>query len=113
MQRSTEVSAIGCRCLSSDFGPVTDRGEGTTVGVIADAYDAMRAVGRSRDHAVTVTLGGRGQVDVELADDVTATHTEEELAHQVGVAARLALATYRHEQKVAIDEAVEQARSAS
>jgi len=82
------------------------------LGSIADAYDSMRAVGRSRDRSVTVTLGGRGGVDVRLADDVMVTHTEKDLAHQVAVAARLALAAYQHEQKVAIDQAVEQAATA-
>jgi DNA-binding protein YbaB len=81
------------------------------VGLIADTYDSMRAVGRSADRSVTVTLGGRGGVDVTLADDVLHTHTEEQLARQVAGAARLALAAYQHEQKVAIDDAVEQAQA--
>jgi hypothetical protein len=53
------------------------------VGLIADTYDSMRAVGRSRDGSVTITLG-----------------------------ARLTLAAYQSEQKAAIDEAVERAQAA-
>ena len=83
------------------------------MGLIADAYDTMQAVGRSRDRSVTITVGGRGGVDVELAADVMATHTEQDLGRQVAVAARLALAAYQREQKAAIDEAVERARAAA
>jgi hypothetical protein len=82
------------------------------VGLIADTYDSMRAVGRSRDGSVTITLGGRGGVEVGLARDVLVTHTEEQLAHQVAIAARLTLAAYQSEQKAAIDEAVERAQAA-
>lgn len=82
------------------------------MGRIAETYHSMRAVGRSRDHSVTITVSGRGGVEVELAGDVMATHTEEQLAHQVATAARLALAAYQSQQKAAIDEAVEQAWAA-
>jgi hypothetical protein len=79
--------------------------------LIADAYDAMRVVGRSPDRSVTITVSGRGDVDVELAADIPATHTEHQLARQVAAAARVALAAYRSQQQAAIDEAVQQARS--
>jgi DNA-binding protein YbaB len=79
------------------------------MGLIAETYDAMRVVGRSPDRSVTITVSGRGGVEVELAGDVASTHTEEQLARQVVAAARVALAAYRSRQKAAIDEAVEQA----
>jgi hypothetical protein len=85
--------------------------EGTNVGQIADGYDAMRAVGRSADRSVTITLGGRGGVEVELADDVMFTHTEAELARQIAGAARVALAGFRQEQKQVIDTAVDEIRA--
>lgn len=65
------------------------------MGVIADGYDRMRAVGVSADRSVTVTLTGRGQVEVELSAAVS----EASLARQVAGAARIALAAYRREQK--------------
>jgi DNA-binding protein YbaB len=82
------------------------------VGLIAETYDAMRAVGRSPDRSVTITVSGRGDVDIELADDAKTAHTEERLARQVAAAARVALAAYRSQQKAAIDKAVRQAWSA-
>jgi hypothetical protein len=84
----------------------------TCVGSIADSYDAMRAVGRSPDRSVTVTLTGRGGVDVVLADDVMFTHTEAELARQIAGAARISIAAYRQQQAEAVDRAVAEARAA-
>jgi hypothetical protein len=85
---------------------------GDAVGLIADGYDSMRAVGRSPDRSVTVTLGGRGGVDVQLADDVMLTHTEAELARQVAAAARVTLAAFRQAQQRVIDQAVQEAKAA-
>jgi len=82
------------------------------VGLIADGYDAMRAVGRSADRSVTVTLGGRGGVDVELADDVMFTHTEAELARQVAGAVRITIAAFRQQQHRIVQQAVDEIRAA-
>jgi DNA-binding protein YbaB len=82
------------------------------VSVLAYTYDAMRAAGRSPDRSVTITVGGRGGVDVELAADVMRTHDEVSLGRQVAAAARVALAAFQREQKRAIDDAVAQARAA-
>ncbi|WP_203822435.1 hypothetical protein [Paractinoplanes ferrugineus] len=75
---------------------------------LAETYDSMRAVGRSPDRSVTITLGGRGGVDVELADDATGRHDEAGLARQVAAAARVTLAAFRQQQRAAIDEALGQ-----
>jgi hypothetical protein len=83
------------------------------VGSIAEGYAAMRAVGRSADRSVTVTLGGGGGVEVELADDVQVTHTEARLARQIAGAARVTIAAFQQEQKRIIDRAVDEARAAT
>jgi hypothetical protein len=82
------------------------------MGSIADRYDAMRAIGRSPDRSLTVTLTGRGGVEVELADDVLVTHTEAQLARQIAGAARVTIAAYQREQARAIAQAVAEARAA-
>lgn len=84
---------------------------GDAVGLIADGYDSMRAVGKSPDRSVTVTLGGRGGVEVTLADDIMFTHSEAELGRQVAAAARVTLAAFRQEQKRVIEQAVQEAQS--
>jgi hypothetical protein len=82
------------------------------VSSLADTYDSMRAVGRSPDRSVTITLGGRGGVEVELAAEVMRTHDEAGLGRQVAAAARVTLAAFRQAQRDAIDEAMQQARAA-
>ncbi|WP_422770776.1 YbaB/EbfC family nucleoid-associated protein [Plantactinospora sp. WMMC1484] len=82
------------------------------MGSIADTYDAMRAVGRSPDRSVTLTLTGRGQVEVELDPDVRFTHSEAQLARQIAGAARIAIAAFQQEQARAIAQAVAEAQPA-
>jgi hypothetical protein len=72
------------------------------MGVIADGYDHMRAVGVSADKSVTITLTGRGGVEVSLS----AVASDSALARQVAGAARITLAAYRREQRSLITDVV-------
>jgi hypothetical protein len=79
------------------------------MGVIADGYDHMRAVGVSADRSVTITLTGRGGVEVSLS----ASLSDSALARQVAGAARITLAAYRREQRSLITDAVADAFEAT
>jgi hypothetical protein len=68
------------------------------MGVIADGYDHLRAVGVSADRSVTITVTGRGGVEVSLS----AVASDSALARQVAGAARITLAAYRREQRALV-----------
>jgi hypothetical protein len=72
------------------------------MGVIADGYDHLRAVGVSADRSVTITVTGRGGVEVSLS----AVASDAALARQVAGAARITLAAYRREQRALIADVV-------
>ncbi len=73
------------------------------MGVIADGYDHLRAVGVSADRSVTITLTGRGGVEVELSGGIP---SDSALARQVAGSARITLAAYRREQRALIADVV-------
>jgi hypothetical protein len=72
------------------------------MGVIADGYDHLRAVGVSADRSVTITLTGRGAVEVSLSGVAS----DSALARQIAGAARVTLAAYRREQRELIADVV-------
>ena len=76
------------------------------MGKLAELYDRMVVTAKSPDKSITLSVTGRGTLTVELAPDITRTHTEESLERQLNGLIRVAIAAFQQAQKQAYDRAV-------
>ena len=60
------------------------------MGRLADVYDRITVTAQSPDRTVSITATGRGEVRVQLAEDIARVHTDESLERQINATVRVA-----------------------
>jgi hypothetical protein len=60
------------------------------VGKLAEVYDRITVTAQSPDRTISITATGRGEVRVQLADDIARVHTDESMQRQLDATVRVA-----------------------